>query len=143
MADHVVINKADGDNRLRAERARAEQGAALHYMQSSTPDWKIDVGLCSALTGEGVPQIWEKVEQFYAAMEAKGLLAERRQRQLFDWMNDLIYDELRRRFEHDRRVLEQIPAVRQALLRGEITAVRAAQILLETFDRRNEPAVTN
>lgn len=143
MADHVVINKADGENRLRAERARVEQDAALHYMQSTTPGWKIEVGLCSALTGEGIPQIWEKVEQFYAAMEARGILAERRQGQLLDWMNDLIYDELRKRFEHDRRVLDRIPAVHQALLRGEITAVRAAHILLETYDRRNEPAGSN
>ena len=38
------INKADGDNRLRAEQARAEQDAALHYLQPATPGWKTEVG---------------------------------------------------------------------------------------------------
>lgn len=143
MADHLVINKADGENRSRAEHARAEQDAALHYMQPATPGWKTEVGVSSALTGQGVPEIWEKVEQFYAAMEPRGFLAERRQRQLLDWMDDLIYDELRRRFQHNRHVLEQIPSVQQALLRGETTAVRAAHTLLETYDRHQRPAVTS
>jgi len=31
MADAVVINKADGDNRIKAERTRAEFQNALHY----------------------------------------------------------------------------------------------------------------
>jgi LAO/AO transport system kinase len=55
MADAVLINKADDDNRLRAEQARVEQDAALHYLQSATPGgWKTKVALCSARTGEGV-----------------------------------------------------------------------------------------
>jgi len=40
MADLVLINKADGDNRLRAEHARADQDSALHYLQPATPGWK-------------------------------------------------------------------------------------------------------
>ncbi len=48
---------------------------------------------------------------------------------MLDWLGDLIHDELRRRFYHDPRVTARMPAVQAALLRGEITAVRAAQIL--------------
>jgi LAO/AO transport system kinase len=137
MADAVLINKADGDNRLRAEQARAEQEAAFHYSQSPTLGWKTEVGLCSALTGEGVPQLWERIERFYRELGANGLLTHRRQRQLLDWMSDLIHDELHRRFEHDRAVVERLPAVQQALLRGDLTAVRAAQTLLEVYDRHH------
>lgn len=131
MADLVLINKADGDNQLRAERARADQDAALHYLQPATPGWKTEVALCSGLSGEGLPQVWERIEKFYATLEAGGWIARRRQQQTLEWLNDLIHDELRRRFDRDPKVIARLPELRQALLRGEMTAVRAAQALLE------------
>jgi LAO/AO transport system kinase len=137
MADLVLINKADGENRQRAENARTEQDAALHYLQPATQGWKTEVGLCSGITGEGIPQTWERIERFYHQLEPSGFIKERRQRQLVDWMHDLVHDELVRRFERDRRVIERMASVRQALLAREITAVRAAQTLLETYDERH------
>src|SRR5208283_5606921 len=45
MADDVLINKADGENRLAAEQARAEQSASLSCLQPATPGWKTEVAL--------------------------------------------------------------------------------------------------
>ena len=130
MADLVAINKADGENRLRAELARQDQAAALHYLQPATNEWPTEVLLCAGLMGEGLTEIWERVENFYAALEPKGIIARRRQDQSLTWLNDLILDELKRRFYRDARVKTRLPLVQQALLRGEITAVRAAEALL-------------
>jgi LAO/AO transport system kinase len=130
MADLVAINKADGENRLRAEQARQDQAAALHYLQPATPEWPTEVLLCAGLTGEGIPQIWECVEKFYVKLQARGVIARRRQEQSLNWLSDLIQDELKRRFYHDARVTARLPEVQQALQRGEITAVRAAELLL-------------
>jgi len=130
MADLVAINKADGENRLRAELARQDQAAALHYLQPATSEWPTEVVLCAGLTGEGIPEIWERVEKFYAKLEPKGVIAHRRQEQSLTWLNDLIQDELKRRFYRDARVKARLPVIQQALLRGEITAVRAAESLL-------------
>jgi LAO/AO transport system kinase len=134
MADLVLINKADGDNRLRAEHAKADQDAALHYTPPATPDWKTEVALCSGLTGEGLPQVWERIEAFYAALEPKGIIGRRRQQQTLEWLNDLIRAELQRRFDRDPKVIAKLPGLQQALLRGEITAVRAANDLLEAHE---------
>jgi len=138
MADHVLINKADGDNRLRAEQARADQDAALHYLQNATPEWKTEVALCAGLTGMGVPELWQRIEKFYAELGPKGVLAARRLDQDRQWMNDLIHDELRRRFHADARVRARLPGIEAALARGEITATRAAAELLAVFDARGE-----
>ncbi|MCW5555225.1 MAG: methylmalonyl Co-A mutase-associated GTPase MeaB [Verrucomicrobiae bacterium] len=138
MADLVLINKADGDNRLRAEHARADQGAALHYLQPATPGWKTEVMLGAGLTGEGLPQVWERIEKFFAELHASGVIAKRRQQQTLEWLNDLIHDELRRRFDHDPRVLAKLPELRSALLRGEMTAVRAANVLLEAHNEAEQ-----
>jgi LAO/AO transport system kinase len=134
ISDLVAINKADGDNRVKAEQTRAEHEPALHYIQPATAGWKTDVVLCSALTGEGVPQIWERVLQFYASLEPKGVIASRRKQQTLDWLADLIRDELRRRFYADPKVTARLPALQDALLRGETTPVLAARILLELHE---------
>jgi LAO/AO transport system kinase len=130
MADLVAINKADGENRLRAELARQDQSAALHYLQPATSEWPTEVLLCAGLTGEGIPEIWERVEKFYAKLEPKGVIARRRQEQSLTWLNDLILDKLKLKFYRDVRVKAHLPVIQQALLRGEITAVRAAEALL-------------
>lgn len=137
MADLVAINKADGENRLRAELARQDQAAALHYLQPATSEWPTEVVLCAGRTGEGLPQIWQRIEQFYLELAPKGVIARRRQEQALTWLNDLIHDELKRRFYRDARVQNRLPAVQQALLRGEITAVRAADVLLAAHQEKH------
>jgi LAO/AO transport system kinase len=134
MADDVLINKADGENLPRAEHARLEQQASLSFLQPATPGWKAQAALCSARTGEGIPQAWQRMEQFFRQLEPQGLIAKRRQQQAVDWLADLIRAELQRRFDQHPRVQARLPALRSALLRGEITAVSAARDLFAEFD---------
>lgn len=131
MVDLIAINKADGDNRLRAELARRDQDTALHYLQPGTPGWKTEVVLCSGLTGEGVRELWERVERFYTQLLPAGAISRRRQEQSLAWMEALVQDELLRRFYDDNRVVRMAPELRKAVLRGEITPVRASAKLLD------------
>ncbi len=130
IADAVLVNKADGDNLLRAQQALAEHEAALHYTQPATPNWKTYVGLASGLTGQGIPELWETIERFYRELEPPGAIARRRQQQLLEWLSDLIRGELQRQFFSDPRVKSRLPILQQGVLSGEITAVRAARELL-------------
>ncbi|MGA2174829.1 MAG: methylmalonyl Co-A mutase-associated GTPase MeaB [Verrucomicrobiota bacterium] len=134
MADDILINKADGENRQRAEQARLEQQAALSYLQPATPGWKAEAALCSARTGEGIPHVWQRIERFFRELEPQGLIAKRRQQQAVDWLADLVRDELQARFERHPRVQARLPGLRESLLRGEITAAAAARLLLADFD---------
>ena len=138
MADLVAINKADGENRQRAEMAKQDQAAALHYLQPATAEWPTEVLLCAGLTDEGIPEIWAHIEKFYATLAPRGVIARRRQEQSLNWLDDLIQDELKRGFYHDPRVRTRLPDTRQALLRGEITAVRAAESLLAAHEENHE-----
>lgn len=130
MADMILINKADGENRLRAEQSRVEQDAAIHYIQPATPQWQTEVGICSALTGEGIPKLWEAINRFYDKLMPLGVLPRRRQEQLINWLSDLIHDELRRSFYRDSNIAAQLPQIQKALIKGEITAVQAGKTLL-------------
>ena len=66
MADDILINKADGENRPRAEQARLEQQASLSFLQPATPGWKTEAALCSARTGDGIPESGSALNNFSA-----------------------------------------------------------------------------
>lgn len=135
MADAVVVNKADGENRVRAEAARGEQTMALHSMAPATPGWQVRVMLGSGLTGEGIAALWDTVGEFYAQLAPSGRLAARRSAQTRQWLEDLVREELQRRFERHAGVQMLRPELERAVAAGEVTAVRAARMLLEAFDK--------
>jgi LAO/AO transport system kinase len=62
LADLVVINKADGEGVGPAERARRDFSAALRLLRGSAAAAP-PVLAASALTGRGVPEIWEAIEE--------------------------------------------------------------------------------
>jgi LAO/AO transport system kinase len=130
IADDILINKADGENKLAAEQARLYQQSALGCFMPVTEGWTPDASLCSAITGQGVAEAWQRVETFYSELEPKGVVAARRRKQMLDWLGDIIRDMLLRDFYHDPAVEKAWPAVRKAVLAGEKTAVQAANGLL-------------
>lgn len=95
LADVLTVNKADGDNRLRAEAARAECARALHYLAGMDGGWQAPVLTCSALTGEGIDQVWSEVERFLAQARRNGTLARRRHEQARAWLQALVDEGLR------------------------------------------------
>lgn len=113
LADAIVINKADGDNKQKAANTRREYANALHYLHPATDGWTTRASTCSALTGDGIPETWTMVEEFRRTGEESGVFKIRRQKQLLEWMNTLVLDELQTRFLHH-------PSV--AALRGELEA---------------------
>src|SRR6266545_292931 len=61
LADMVAVNKADGDNLKRATAAAAEYRAALHILTPRSPDWTPPVVTYSALTGNGIADLWGRI----------------------------------------------------------------------------------
>ena len=61
LADMIAVNKADGDNIKRATTAAAEYRAALHILTPRSPNWTPPVLTYSALTGNGIDELWEQV----------------------------------------------------------------------------------
>jgi len=134
LADAIVINKADGDNVQPAELARAEYERALHYLRPATEGWQTGAFSCSALRGEGVPELWHVVETFMARTADSGVLAERRRRQERQWVRQLVREQLEERFLRHAGVAALLPGLEAAVERGEVPAVTAARRLLDTYE---------
>ena len=103
MIDGMAINKADGDNKAKAERARIEYSSALHLFPASAG--RLDAARADLLgaSGEGIGEIWQMVLAHREHLEQSGHLAARRSRQALEWMNELIALELEDRFAATRQ----------------------------------------
>ena len=86
VADVVVINKCDGDNKMLAEIARNMLKNALHILKPKYPEWQAQALTCSARDNTGIKNIWDIVELFYATMEPAGKVAFLRKGQNVRWM---------------------------------------------------------
>ncbi len=133
LADAILINKADGEARAAALRARAEYERALRYLQPATPGWRAEVLAVSAATGEGVLEVWDLVRRFRAAGESSGALAARRREQARDWLHALLDESLRRGFRQHPGVAALLPEIERRVLAGELPVTQAAWRLLRVF----------
>lgn len=138
LADAIVVNKADGANRMRAQTTRADYEQFLHYLRPSTEGWASRAYTCSSLTREGIPEVWGMVEDFMENVRSSGVLAERRRRQALSWVHSMVEDHLLRRFYEDPGVAAEMPQIEERVERGELAATQAALDLLALYERGRE-----
>ena len=140
MVDAMAVTKADGDNVGRAERARAEYRAALHLFPASADGWVPRVLTCSALTGEGVMDVWNVVLEHQRELTASGALAARRSSQGLEWMRELITSGLEEMLRRDPAVTSQLTRLEASVRAGETTPFAAARRVVAAFEARPRPA---
>ena len=131
LADLIAVNKADGDNVQAAELAAADYRRVLHILQPASSSWRPPVLTCSALTGEGVPELWAQIELHRATLDASGERAERRRAQQILWLHALLRERLVDRFEADPAARAARAEIETAVLAGEITPSAAVDRLLD------------
>jgi LAO/AO transport system kinase len=130
VADTIVINKADGDNVLRAEIARKEYQTALHMLMPNSPNWTPKVLTCSALEHTGIDEIWKTILDHRTKLSECGEMAEKRKHQALDWMSFLLDEGLRHWFYNNPRVKTAIPGLRKDVEMKRTSPTAAADTLL-------------
>ncbi|MET0341801.1 MAG: methylmalonyl Co-A mutase-associated GTPase MeaB [Polyangiales bacterium] len=134
LADLLAVNKADGDDTQRAERARREYRSALSLMHANTKDdWEVPVLTCSALTGAGIDALWGEVARHHREAEASGRLATRRLLQQRRWMWQMVEGELLAALRAHPEVARTVPELERGIEAGTLTATAAAGRILEAF----------
>jgi len=130
LADILAVNKADGDNRERAESARREFSRALHYLAAPKEAWQPQVLACSAVTGEGVAAVWQMVEKFFENSRQVGTFKVRRQEQALAWLHALVSEGLREAYEAQRGLVALRQELELQVGAGLVPAPVAARQLL-------------
>ncbi len=133
IADAILINKADGDNKQRALLSRGEYEMALHYLQPATPGWKSHAHTASSLTGEGIDDIWHVIKTFEKITTESGYFESRRKDQARQWIHAIVEEKLKDVFRNHDDVKAVLPELELKVMNGELPATSAAMKLLEAF----------
>jgi LAO/AO transport system kinase len=132
MADLIAINKADIDRR-RAEIAHHEFMNALQLLPPPETGWQPRAVTCSAVSGEGIAEIWRAVLEHRRILQAGGMLERLRREQEKSWMRSMLEEGLLDLFRQHPLIRKKLPEFERDVLRGRITAFRAVEQLLELY----------
>jgi LAO/AO transport system kinase len=133
LADLILVNKADGESAAAAGRAAAEYTAALHLLRPASPPWTPRVGLCSALTGQGIPEAWDEVARFRTALETDGALERKRAGQALAWMWSEVNESLTGALRAHPEVTRLLPNLETEVSAGRVTPGAGARRLMAAF----------
>jgi LAO/AO transport system kinase len=129
LADVIAVNKADSDQVERANRAAVEYRTALHILAAGNPNWSPVVLTVSARDNAGLDELWTKVEERHAALQASGALHARRAEQAVAWMREIFEQRLLAAFKGGKEVGRRWREVEKKVRSGEMTPTAAADKL--------------
>ncbi len=133
MADAIFINKADGDNIVKANLAKAEYFNALHLFPPPESGWIPVVETCSAKTREGIPHVWETICDFCTVTSAKGFFTRRRMEQNRQVLFDAIDESIKSSFYSRKDLAHHLKKMETDVVAGKISPYIAAKELLEKY----------
>lgn len=133
MADVIAINKIDEASEKAVQQAVREYKNALHLYPETKSGWTPKVTTCSAITEQGIPDIWKLIRDYIEQSKSNGYLQEIRKRQAKHWMYDTISSRLEEHFYNNKAVQNQQKKIEQKVLNGEMSSFKAAQELLDLY----------
>lgn len=135
IADAILINKADGDNKIKALSAKEEYNQILHYLPQATKGWETKAYTCSALMHEGIDNIWDVIGNYVQFTKGNGSFYDRRKEQQYLWLHETLKAQLLSRFYDHPVIKESLAFVKEDIEEGSVTVTTAAQKLLDKYDQ--------
>lgn len=135
IADAILVNKAEGDNRPKAELARQQYENALHLLRPKSQHWQVPAMLCSALHNQGIKEVWLKILAFVTLMKQYNEFETKRRLQANDWMWALVQEDLKELFRSNKNVAALLDQIQNGVLQGTTSPGAAARRLIEAFKR--------
>ncbi|MNK07730.1 putative GTPase ArgK [compost metagenome] len=136
MADLIVINKADGDNIKRARLAKTEFNRALHLFPAKNSGWQPTVTTCSAVTHDGIPEVWKTINDYFDLTKANNYFTFHRSEQNSYWLTETINEQLKNNFYSRKDIADLLEQNKKAVQNSEISPFTAASILLEQYFKK-------
>ena len=133
LADMLAVNKADGDNAIKAREAAARYRSALGMMAPKTRTWRPPVLTCSALERIGLDEIWTEIQRHRARLQESGELSALRAAQQRRWMWSIVQDTLLSALAEQESVDILRQALEAKLDASETTPPLGAEAILQAF----------
>ena len=136
MADAIVINKADGDNIKKAKLAKTEFNLALHLFPAKKSGWMPTVSTCSAITKEGIDEVWKTISDYLKLMQSNTYFQEKRQDQNQYWMLETINEQVKNHFYTHPKIIDLLEQKKKAVQNNEVSPFAAAMELLGNYFKK-------
>lgn len=134
LADVVVVNKADGEHAVEAKAAARELTGALRLIYPRETLWRPPVLTMSALTGDGLAELWQTVEKHRKVLTDAGEFDARRRKQQVNWTWAMVRDTVLDRVLSNPEVKRIRSELERQVRDGELTPALAAQQILDAAD---------
>ncbi|ARK31529.1 methylmalonyl Co-A mutase-associated GTPase MeaB [Halalkalibacter krulwichiae] len=135
MVDIMLINKADGKNKIIAEKAKLEFERIVHMLPKTTEGWQTAVRAVSSIEGTGIKESWDTVEQFCKHMKETNQFQARRKEQAANWFHSLLEEQILKNFYENKEIQRTLPQLKQEVVNGDISATLAAITLLTKYNQ--------
>jgi LAO/AO transport system kinase len=133
MADCIVINKADGENKKAARMAKAEFSRALRLFPEKENGWKPEVLQASALNHEGIDEVWEMISAYFKLVRSNHYFQHKRQEQNKYWLKQTIDEHLKRMFYDNPKIKAEMEIQLQKIEKNLTSPFEAARKLIELY----------
>jgi LAO/AO transport system kinase len=133
LVDGIVVNKADGDNLKPALRTQSEYSRILHFLQPITKGWVAKAYTCSAVTGKGILELWDMLQEFMDTTKQSGVFQNRRRMQTKEWFYSFIERQLQQLFYKHDNVKQLLPILENQVMAGNKTITKAVQEVFQSF----------
>ncbi len=133
MADLIVINKADGENKNSANLAKREYENALHLFPPLPNGWQPSVMTASALFGENLVGIWSQIEKFLLLTKNNGSFEKNRKNQAYQLFEETIHQSIHDHFFNHPEIKKRLAKYKTQILNRQLSPYEASQKLLEFY----------
>ena len=137
IADLVIVNKADGELKLVAERTCADYSGALRLLRKRAQDPKgFPLAMTvSAVEETGLAESWEQITALVDWRREKGFLAQNRARQAAVWFEEEVRNGVLARLHADAAIRDLRVSLLTQVTAGEISPDAAAEQVLAALVR--------
>lgn len=137
MADAIIINKADGDNKTKAALARQEYANALHLFPPAESGWAPQTHTCSAYTGEGIDNAWDMIQDYVSQTQDSGYFEHKRNEQNVMVLKDSVEHSLKNHFYNNALIRDMQKEITTTILEQKISAYKGAEMLMQAYLKGN------
>lgn len=130
--DMILVNKADGDLKLQAQRTCADYSGALHLMRKRAQD-PSDFPKAMAMSAreeQGIEAAWDEMQTLAAWRKEKGVWDARRGAQARFWFQEEVRAGLLAQLTSDVGVKAQLARLEAEVESGKIRPAQAAEALI-------------
>src|SRR5690606_14073081 len=143
MADALIITKADGHNKPKAQLAAVEYRRAMHMLPPHPGGWIPETGFCSAYENSGMDKVWDIITRYLEHVQANNYFLEKRKQQAVYWLDATLEEQIRNLFFANEQVQKDYEVYKQQLLDGKITSYKAADELMQCYQKLSDTRSLN